>query len=229
MIIGKWKTVIENISFPKGKNKTMVVDLTGRFPTNNYQIRIRTNMQIYWDQIYFSANVSSDSINITTLSPLSADLHYRGFSKLTKATQYSPVIPDYNSVSTVPKWRDLTGAYTRYGDVLPLLEESDSKYVIMNAGEEISITFDANEAKKLQPGWSRDFIFYNDGWLKDGDLNTAHGQTVTPLPFHGMKSFPPEHNDLYPDDDEFVTYMKTYNTRTVTTDSFQKLLHNPIK
>ncbi len=226
---GKWKTVIENISFPKGKNKTMVVDLTGRFPTNNYQIRIRTNMQIYWDQIYFSANVSSDSINITTLSPLSADLHYRGFSKLTKATQYSPVIPDYNSVSTVPKWRDLTGAYTRYGDVLPLLEESDSKYVIMNAGEEISITFDANEAKKLQPGWSRDFIFYNDGWLKDGDLNTAHGQTVTPLPFHGMKSFPPEHNDLYPDDDEFVTYMKTYNTRTVTTDSFQKLLHNPIK
>ena len=226
---GKWKTVIENIGFPKGKNKTMVVDLTGCFLTNDYRLRIRTNMQIYWDQIYYAINVSSGSLSIAELYPLSADLHYRGFSKLTKATPYSPSIPDYHSVYTGPKWRDLTGAYTRYGDVLSLLKESDSKYVIMNAGEEISITFDATSTKKLQKGWSRDFIFYNDGWLKDGDLNTARGQTVHPLPFHGMRSYPYSPGETYPEDEELITYIKTYNTRFVTTDSFRALLRTPVK
>ena len=54
--------------------------------------------------------------------------------------------------------------------------ESDNKYVIMNAGDEISLKFDASELPKLKPGWSRDFIFYNDGWLKDGDLKTCLGK-----------------------------------------------------
>ena len=60
----------------------------------------------------------------------------------------------------------------------------------MNAGDEIPLQLDAPALPQLQDDWSRDFIFYNDGWLKDGDLNTARGQTVEPLPFHGMTSYP---------------------------------------
>jgi Tfp pilus assembly protein PilF len=52
---GEWQTAIENISFPMGKDKTMAVDLTGKFLSNDRRVRIRTNMEIYWDYIFFSA------------------------------------------------------------------------------------------------------------------------------------------------------------------------------
>ena len=34
--------------------------------------------------------------------------------------------------------------YTKYGDILELLLDSDNKYAIMNAGDEITIKFDAS-------------------------------------------------------------------------------------
>ena len=223
---GNWKTVIENLGFPKGKNKTVVAGLSDKFLTEDYRIRIRTNMQIYWDHIYYATRVASSPLRKVSLEPVAADLHYRGFSEVTRETPYSPHIPDYQTVTTAPKWRDLTGLYTRYGNVSTLLLESDSKYVIMNAGDELTIEFDAAQVPGLPSGWSRDFIFYNDGWLKDGDLNTAHGQTVKPLPFHGMTAYPYGPDESYPKDEEHQQFLKKYITRKVTTESFRKLIRD---
>lgn len=223
---GNWRTVIENLGFPKGKNKTLVADLSDKFLTENFRVRIRTNMQIYWDYIFFTTEVADSPLRKVILEPKAADLHYRGFSEVTRESPYSPHIPEYQTVTTGPKWRDLTGLYTRYGNVLPLLLESDSKYVIMNAGDELTIEFDAAQVPALPSGWSRDFIFYNDGWLKDGDLNTAHGQTVKPLPFHGMTSYPYDPNESYPRDEEHATYLRRYNTRKITTEAFERFVFN---
>ena len=99
----------------------------------------------------------------------------------------------------------------------------------MNAGDEISVQFDASSLPKLKMGWSRDFLFYNDGWLKDGDLNTAQGQTVNPLPFHGMSSYPEGAEEGYPANDEYSSYREEYNTRIITTDRFKNYLKNTIK
>ena len=79
--------------------------------------------------------------------------------------------------------------YTRFGDVRELLAETDDRYVIMNAGDEIRFHFDTGPA--VPAGWVRDFIFFTDGWVKDGDWNTVASQTVRPLPHHGMSSYPP--------------------------------------
>ena len=227
---GNWSTVVENIGFPKGKNKTMVIDMTDKFISTDYHLRIRTNMQIYWDHIFMSDNVSGNSIRSISLKPVSADLHYRGFSKINRRNFSSPHIPDYYSVTNGQKWRDLTGVYTKYGNILPLLLESDSKYVIMNAGDEITLQFDASALPQVQSGWSRDFLFYNDGWLKDGDLNTARGQTVTPLPFHGMISYPVgAEEDGYPDDEDHANYRTHYNTRVITNESFKQSLRKPTR
>ncbi|HKJ70039.1 MAG TPA: hypothetical protein VKA68_18955, partial [bacterium] len=206
------------------KNKTVIATLSGEQLQYDSRIRIRTNMQIYWDHIFFATGLSDAPVRATRLDPSAADLHYRGFSNVSRATPYSPHIPDYSEVSTEPKWRDLTGMYTRYGDVLPLLTASDSKYVIMNAGDEITIQFDANQAPDLPDGWTRDFIFYNDGWLKDGDLNTAHGQTVKPLPFHGMSQYPCGPDETYPRDPEHQEYLRKYNTRRVDTEQFRRMV-----
>ena len=223
---GNWETVIDNLGFPKGKNKTMIFDLTGKFIVADYRVRIRTNMEIYWDHIFMATDVNNNDLTVVNLQPASADLHYRGFSMVSRKDFGSPHIPDYYNITTGQKWRDLTGTYTRYGDVLPLLLESDSKYVIMNAGDEISLEFIASDLPSLPENWRRDFLFYNDGWLKDGDLNTAHGQTLEPLPFHGMSAYPYGFGDAYPTDSDYIEYMNMYNTRTVTTDSFKDAIRN---
>jgi hypothetical protein len=226
---GNWKTVIDNLGFPKGKNKTMIVDLTERFIAADYRVRIRTNMQIYWDHIFIATDVTNNDLAVVSLQPISADLHYRGFSTVSRKDFNSPHLPDYYNITMGQKWRDLTGTYTRYGDVLPLLLESDSKYVIMNAGDEISLEFIAADLPDLPENWRRDFLFYNDGWLKDGDLNTAHGQTVEPLPFHGMTAYPYGPDDAYPENKDFKDYMSTYNTRQIKTETFKQFLRQTSK
>ncbi len=182
-------------------------------------------MEIYWDQIFFSGYLPNVPVSSTVLKPVSADLHYRGFSRMyRKGGRYGPHWFDYSDVDKSRRWRDLTGNYTRYGDVLPLLKESDNQYIISNAGDETSIEFDSRKLPELRQGWKRDFFIHSVGWVKDGDLNTATGNKVLPLPFHGMKSYPPSRVDTYPDDPELQKYNKEYNTRIVTQEDFRNAL-----
>ncbi len=221
---GNWQEVIPNLGFPKGKNKMVIIDLTRQFLSEDRRVKISTNMQIYWNQAFFTVGEQEVPLHESELQPIAADLHYRGFSQVNRATPYSPHIPDYSKVTPDQKWRDLTGFYTQYGDVQPLLKASDNKYVIMNAGDEITLEFDAAALPPLPDGWARDFLFYNDGWLKDGDLNTALGYKVTPLPFHGMSSYPYPDEEQYPDDPEYQEFINKYNTREVTAREFQTVL-----
>jgi len=227
---GQWETVVDNLGFPMGKDKTVIADLSGKIPTKDHRIRIRTNMEIYWDQIFFSKDIPDVSIKPTVMNPVKADLHYRGFSKqFRKGGRYGPHWFDYSVVENGQKWRDLTGNYTRFGDVLPLLTESDNKYIITNAGDETTIEFDASALPPLTKGWKRDFLIRSVGWVKDGDLNTAFGSTVMPLPFHGMKSYPPSESDIYPGTPELQKYNREYNTRVVTADEYKNAVSGYVK
>ena len=47
---GGWKAAMPHLGFPEGKNKTVLIPLTGLFgPGIPHQVRLRTNMEIYWD------------------------------------------------------------------------------------------------------------------------------------------------------------------------------------
>ncbi len=222
---GHWQTVIDNISFPMGKNKFVVIDLTDKFLSENYQLRIQTSMQIYWDYIFYTVGKEEIPFQVHTLEPHTADLHYRGFSRMyRKGGRYGPFWFDYADVSKDPKWRDLEGYYTRYGDVRELLLHADSKYIITNAGDEITLEFESKAVPDLPAGWSRDFVIYTNGWLKDGDLNTAKGQTVEPLPFIGMSKYPYGFDEHYPGDNDHQEFLKNYITREITTENYKKLL-----
>jgi tetratricopeptide (TPR) repeat protein len=222
---GRWVTIIDGLGFPMGKDKTVIADLSGKFLTGDHRVRVRTNMQIYWDYIFFSEKQTGGPVTITRMDPVAADLHYRGFSKeYRKGGRYGPHWFDYNEVSENARWRDLTGNYTRYGDVLPLVTGSDNMYVISNAGDELTVEFDASSLPALRPGWKRDFLVNSVGWVKDGDINTAYGNTVDPLPFHGMKSYPPSPEDRYPTDARLQRYHEEYNTRVVTGDAYLNAL-----
>ena len=153
---------------------------------------------------------------MTTLAPVKAELHFRGFSRMyRKGGRFGPYWFDYGDVTRESPWRPIAGAFTRFGDVLPLLRGADDMYVVMAPGDEATIEFDAGSERALPRGWRRDFLLYTDGWIKDSDLNTAHGTTVGPLPFHAVKSYPYAPGDAYPADSAHARYLREYNTRVV--------------
>jgi hypothetical protein len=110
-------------------------------------------------------------------------------------------------------WNQTPGFYTRYGDVRPLATEIDDRMIVMGSGDEIRLLFPAASLPAPAPGWRRDFLLFVDGWAKDGDANTAYSQTVEPLPFHGMSSYPYPATEHYPNTLLLRQYRDTYNTR----------------
>ena len=110
-------------------------------------------------------------------------------------------------------WNPTPGRYTRYGDVAELLATVDDRFVVMGSGDEVSLSFDAQALPPPPAGWRRDFLLVVDGWAKDGDANTAHSQTVGPLPYHGMPQYPYDEPHAYPDTPEHRLYQEHYLTR----------------
>ncbi|HME11192.1 MAG TPA: hypothetical protein VKG25_29315, partial [Bryobacteraceae bacterium] len=142
------------------------------------------------------------------------DLHFRGFSKVTiHPERKQPEKFDYSVVSDTTMWNPTPGLYTRYGDVAPLLTRVDDRLMIMGSGDEVTLRFNASNLPPLPTGWKRDFLLLVDGWAKDADANTAFSQSVLPLPFHGMSSYPYPAGQSYPHDHAHEDYQREYNTR----------------
>jgi Flp pilus assembly protein TadD len=212
---GRWRTVIENIGIPVGRPQTVAVDLTARFLSSNREVRIVTNMRIYWDQILVDTSGNSTAVQMTKLDPVVASLKWRGFSRELSRDGRQPLGYDYEQVSFTSPWKVMTGRYTREGDVRELLFKSDDMFVISRPGDEISLSFDAEKLPPLPQGWVRTFLLYADGFSKEMDINSASPDQVGPLPFHGMSKYPYTWPETYPLTKERQRYLETYNTRVV--------------
>jgi tetratricopeptide (TPR) repeat protein len=213
---GNWRTVIEDIGIPVGRPQTVTVDLTGKFLTANREVRIVTNMRVYWDQILVDTSYNEASTQVSRLDPVSADLRWRGFSAEVTPDGREPFGYDYQRVSFTSPWKVMTGHYTREGDVRELLLKSDDMFVISRPGDEISLSFDATALPPLPVGWTRTFLLYADGFSKEMDINSASPDQLAPLPFHGMSRYPYQWPEHYPLTNERERYLEQYNTRVVT-------------
>ena len=110
----------------------------------------------------------------------------------------------------------MQGKLTRYGDVVPLLTDVDSRLAVFSTGDEVALTFDAGGLPPLPDGWTRDYLLHLDGYVKDGDRYTAHPGQVAPMPYAGMTSYPYEGVEgAGPpvDDPAYQAYLQTYQTR----------------
>jgi hypothetical protein len=197
---------------PGGRTKTIAVDLTGAFLTNDYRLRITTNLEFFWDAAFFTVDEEPAPLQITRLPVSSGDLHYRGFSAILPRAGYAPDGYDYNRVSTAPKWAPMTGLFTRYGDVTELLQADDDLQVVFGSGDELTVAFEVPE-NGPPPGWKRDFLLHNVGWDKDNDLNIVTGQEVEPLPFQGMSGYPYRADEQFPDTERHRDYLRKYQKR----------------
>ncbi len=223
---GHWVTANPNLGFPAGRKKICLFDLSNVFrPGTPRRLRLRTNLEIFWDSIEWAKGLPDAQLKMTRMNPVTADLHYRGYSVINKLNASSPEVPNYNQMSSSKQvWRDLIGYYTRFGDIRELLEKIDDRYVIMNAGDEMSLRFP--EQPPPPAGWVRDYVFMGDGWIKDGDYNSTFSKTVLPLPYHAKQEYVAVPTTL---EDEWAYKQhpedwQKYHTRYVTPDVFKNAL-----
>ncbi len=212
---GQWQTVIANIGIPVGRPQTLIVDLTGKFLSAHREVRLVTNLRVYWDRIQVGTADDAAGLQLTRLDPVRAELRWRGFSQELKPDGREPLSYDYARVTQVSPWRAFPGRYTRVGDVRELLTATDDMFVVSRTGDELSLAFDATTLPALPSGWTRTFLLYADGFSKEMNLHSASPDLLAPLPFHGMRKYPYTAPEAYPLTKAHVDYLERYNTRVV--------------
>jgi tetratricopeptide (TPR) repeat protein len=218
---GSWRKIVADMGFPAGLPRTVTVDLTGKLPIGVTRLRITTNLQIYWDQ----ALVDNEDLpqqqpkdpalaTHTTELPLAhATLAFRGYPQQLDGRTPGDLTYNYQRMSATGPFVPHRGAYTRYGDVTPLLHSIDDQFVIFGTGEDMDLEFSAATLPALPKGWSRDYFFYANGFVKDMDFYEARPFSVGSLPFHGMSTYPYPATEHYPTDAAHTAYQLEYNTR----------------
>jgi len=209
---GTWKRIADDVGFPAGLERTIVVDLTGKLPANAHRIRLVTNLEIYWDQLLIDNNPEADS-RATDLPLASAILHFRGYPKQIDLASDGDLDYDYDRVSLTGPFQHQRGSYTHMGEVTALLTGIDDRYVIFGSGEEIATEFDVSKLPPLPAHWRRDYFFYANGYVKDMDWWDASPFTVGQLPFHQMSTYPYPPSEHFPDDKNAFDYQLNWNTR----------------
>ncbi|QDU37802.1 hypothetical protein Mal4_21190 [Maioricimonas rarisocia] len=222
---GEWQQVIPFTGFPGGKTKTIAIDISNVFLTDDYRVRLATSMQLCWDEIFFTVDEQPAELREQSLQLLSADLHDRGFSKRSPRPHNAPDWYDYDDVRTEPAWPPMDGQFTRYGDVAELVRDADDRQVVMASGDEMTLRFAVPE-EPLPEGWTRDFILHNIGWDKDADLNTLYGATAGPLPFRGMTAYPYVAPEQFPQTERHRRDMREFHTRRTGDRDFRRLIRN---
>jgi hypothetical protein len=211
---GTWRTVVDDMGIPAGKPKTIAVDLTGKFLSSSREVRILTNLCLYWDEIFLIESSEPPPTVLTPMDAVSAELRFRGFSTpVIHPERKQPETFDYMRPMALSMWNPTPGLYTRYGDVRPLVTSVDDRLNVMGSGDELRLLFSAEALPRLPKGWARNFLLLVDGWAKDADANTAFSQSVEPLPFHGMSVYPYPPSEQFPDDVLRREYREQYNTR----------------
>ncbi len=185
-----WRKAIPFMGFPGGKTKTIVVDVTDVILKDDPRLRVRTSAQIYWDSAKLAVQSNVAETRSHDLQLLTAEVTYHGFSQRQKESDKHPEVYDYQNASTAPMWPPLRGGLTQFGDCIDLVGQWDDSMVVISSGDEIQLTFAVPDSP-VPPGWKRDFVLHSAGWDKDADLNTLAGQTIGPLPFRAMASYPP--------------------------------------
>jgi cytochrome c-type biogenesis protein CcmH/NrfG len=222
---GKWHTVAADAGFPAGLPRLMTLEVTGKLGGPRCVLRLRTNLQIYWDQVFVAPLLermpsptrpgpaaAAQTMRPACLPVSAATLAARGCVQEFSPDGRQPALYDHDRIERVPVSR-LAGRLTRLGDVTELLTERDDRFVIFGPGEEVTARFDARSLPPLPPGWKRSFVLRAWGYSKSAGPFVATGDTVEPLPFHGMSNFPYGAGEHYPRTPSHEDYRRRFNTR----------------
>lgn len=206
---GNWAKA-RDFGYITGDYKTLVINLSGAFISNDHRIRIHTGLfrghsEIIMDRIRLDTSAPVP-VTINEVPADYANLHYRGGATLDYSNLSSRIHALDDEVMDEPA--PYYGNYTKYGDVLPLLASVDDKYVIMRHGDELELEFVYNDS--VPGGKVRTPILKTYLWFK-----VLHPRYPDPLPFINMTRYPYNTSfENYPADTEHLAYLKNWNTRS---------------
>ena len=213
---GEWEILVPDAGVPGGMARMMTVDVTGLLNgPGDCRLRLTTNLEIYYDQIFLARDRQSGRPAVHSLPVAEAELRKVGFALEFSPDGRMPLIYDYDLTETTAPFHVLKGAYTRYGAVRELLTEFDDRYVLVGPGDEIAVRFDATDLPPVSTGMRRSYILVSHAYCKDMDLYTATPETLEPLPFKAMTRYPYGEEESYPDTPEHRAFRHDYNTRIV--------------
>ena len=179
---GTW-TALGEIGFPAGLPKTMLAHLpTGAITGQPW--RLRTNMQIHWDQIRLGkllgeveSGIEKNS-KVQVLNPDDAHLNVVGFYRETEAAPLVGYNPHEKDTVEAQRWK---GSLTPPGTVKNLVSSVDDRVAICGPGRGIRLEF-PDKLSELPPNWTRTFLLRVNGWCKDASVTTRTGGRVDPIP-----------------------------------------------
>lgn len=179
---GVWQVLLDPMGFPAGKTKTMIVD-TPPLPEGTSKLRMVTSRWLHWDRIAWTPHIDDGRATVLArLDPDQATLRARGFSQIVRRAPNAPHEFDYDRLQPHPPWIPFAGRYTGFGDVRPLLLDIDGGMVVMAAGDEMVLRFDASNLPPVPAGHRRTLFLESYGWDKDADRNTQDVDRTWPLP-----------------------------------------------
>jgi hypothetical protein len=207
---GSWK-VLGEIGLPAGLTRVMTREITGWVDPAGGPVRVRTNLQIYWDQVFVAPAAADVETSVRELAVTRASLEHRGFMQEYRPGGKLPVAYDHDRLEPVAatRWR---GRLTRTGDVTELLAAVDDRHVVGGPGDEVTAEFDSTALPPLPPGRKRSFVLRSWGYCKDAAPTTLTGGQVGPLPQRAMSSYPYDAAKDQPPA-VLVEYDRIWNTR----------------
>ena len=182
---GTWQSIEPNAGYPAGLPRMMTLDLTGKLTGPRCVLRLRTNMECYWDQAFVAVarprgrGVAPGHDARRRPGRARAIAATPARSRPTAASPCSTT----TTTSTPPRWPGWAGRLTRYGDVRRCLRADDDQLCLVGPGDEVRIEFDAPRLPALPTGWTRSYVLQAVGYCKDADPFTATSDTVEPLPW----------------------------------------------
>ena len=210
---GGWRVVVADIGFPAGLPRPSTYDLSDLPEVRQGRFRLRTTMEIFYDDV-FVAVAPSKTPSGRHVAPLrAATLRRVGVPKETSPDGRLPMGWDLDQIEAGVPFRTMAGAYTRYGDVKSLLDAIDDRFVTMAVGDEVELAFDATSLPPVADGLTRTFVLRSHGYCKDMDAYGAEPETVEPVPFGAMTSYPPP--EPHPDASLRQEMVTEWDTRIV--------------
>ena len=184
LVNDEWQVLLKEFGYPAGMPRSASVPIN--IPQETKKLRIRTNMEVYFDELALVQTQKPENIKTYDLQLQSARLKQLGFPKRENNNQR---VPSYDFSEIQPFWdtRYMHGAYTRLGDITALINRTDNALAIIGAGEGIELAF-VDDLPALSTGYNRYYLLKFTGWAKDMDILTNSGENLKPIPFDGVVS-----------------------------------------
>ena len=162
---GAWQVVYPEFGYPAGMPRQMSLPLDPQLlPAGATEVRITTNLEVYWDRIFLAVEEDCADVKKMELSMQSARVQEVGFPQRTDSEYRRPSF-DYGQ--RTPLWIRVTSrASTRTSATpQPLVTNVDDAVAIIGPGEEVEFEFDAT-APPAEEGRSRQFVLECHGCVR---------------------------------------------------------------